>query len=103
RISGPTRLRRALAGMSLTILLVVLLGAVVGAGLALLIVAIRGTTPRIPDPDRAGAPGLLDRIGRQAAHGVIGGVIALFVTRWPVAALAAGALIMFWPALFGGA
>ncbi len=89
--------------MSLTILLVVLLGAVVGAGLALLIVAIRGTTPRIPDPDRAGAPGLLDRIGRQAAYGVIGGVIALFVTRWPVAALAAGALIMFWPALFGGA
>lgn len=89
--------------MSPTILLIILLGAVVGAGLALLVVSIRGTAPSIPDLDRAGRTGLLDRIGRQTAYGVVGGVLALFVTRWPVAALAAGALIAFWPALFGGA
>jgi Flp pilus assembly protein TadB len=89
--------------MSPTILLITVLGAAVGGGLALLVIAVHGTAPRRPDPDRPGHSGLLDRIGRQTAYGVLGGVAALFVTRWPVAALSAGALIACWPALFGGA
>jgi Flp pilus assembly protein TadB len=83
-------------------LLIVLLGAVTGAGMMLLIVAVRGTPPKAAKPI-GGSVTFVDRLGRQAIYGLGAGVLALILTRWPVAALAAGALVMFWPALFGGA
>jgi Flp pilus assembly protein TadB len=80
----------------------------IGCGLVLLAVAVRGVPPRDaarpPGRARRGwaalrSPRLSGRIG--AAAGV--GVLALVLTRWPVAGIGTAALIGFWPALFGGA
>ncbi|WP_053207463.1 type II secretion system F family protein [Jiangella muralis] len=87
--------------MSPTILLITLIGAAVGAGVLLLIVAIRGSEPRPPSPGSTRP--MIERLGRQTVYGIIAGVAALLLTRWPVAAVGAGLLVAFWPALFGGA
>lgn len=89
--------------MSTKILLIILLGALVGGGLVLLVVALRGTAGKLATPNRAGADSLLDRVGRQTVYGIVAGLIALAITRWPVAGVGAGVLIAFWPVLFGGA
>lgn len=88
--------------MSGSTLLVTLLGGVAGGGLALLVVALLGTPPR---DDRVvhGGEGLTQRLGRRALLALGVGLATLVVTRWPVAALAAAALVLAWPALFGGA
>ncbi|MGH8776900.1 MAG: type II secretion system F family protein [Jiangellaceae bacterium] len=88
--------------MSPTLLLVILLGAVVGAGVALLVVALRGTTPPPSSPSGSTA-GLVERIGRQTLYGIGAGLLTLVLTRWPIAAVAMGMLVTFWPAMFGGA
>ncbi|WP_198664333.1 type II secretion system F family protein [Jiangella endophytica] len=87
--------------MSPTILLITLIGAVVGASVLLLIVAIRGSEPKPPSPGSSRS--LLERLGRQTVYGIIAGVATLALTQWPVAAIGAGLLVAFWPALFGGA
>ncbi|WP_166353137.1 type II secretion system F family protein [Phytoactinopolyspora limicola] len=84
-----------------TFLLVIVLGAVVGGGVLLLVVALRGTEPRAPGPARKGS--LLERLGRQTLLGLGTAVAVLAVTRWPVAAIGAGILVSVWPMLFGGA
>ena len=87
--------------MSPTILLITLLGAAIGAGVLLLVMAIRGSEPK---PPKAGSSRpLIERLGRQTVYGVIAGVATLLLSRWPVAAIGAGLLVAFWPALFGGA
>ncbi|PZF80527.1 type II secretion system protein [Jiangella anatolica] len=63
--------------------------------------AIRGTEPRPPTPGSSRS--LVERLGRQTVYGIIAGIAALALTRWPVAAAGAGLLVAFWPALFGGA
>lgn len=85
-----------------TTVLVTALGAVVGAGVLLLVVALLGT-PERPGAVRSGEQGLVARAGRRTllAFGV--GLVVLVVTRWPVAAVAAGCLVVAWPSLFGGA
>ena len=48
---------------------------------------------------------LLDRArgtGRRLPIGVGAGVLTLLLTTWPVAAVAVGALVVFWDRLFGG-
>ncbi|MBB5785554.1 type II secretion system F family protein [Jiangella mangrovi] len=87
--------------MSPTILLITLLGAAVGAAVLLLIMAIRGSEPKPPSPGSSRP--LIEKLGRQTVYGVIAGVGTLLLTRWPVAAIGAGLLVAFWPALFGGA
>ncbi|SEF18326.1 type II secretion system F family protein [Jiangella alba] len=87
--------------MSPTILLITLIGAVVGAGVLLLIVAIRGSEPKPPSPGSNRS--VVERLGRQTVYGIVAGIAALALTRWPVAAVGAGLLVAFWPALFGGA
>ncbi|WP_199521587.1 type II secretion system F family protein [Jiangella anatolica] len=87
--------------MSPTILLITLIGAAIGAAVLLLIMAIRGTEPRPPTPGSSRS--LVERLGRQTVYGIIAGIAALALTRWPVAAAGAGLLVAFWPALFGGA
>src|SRR6476661_40971 len=85
----------------------VLLGAGLGASLWLMIAGIRGTTvvdPARPPTRIAGfgkslrSPGFSGRI----LGGVAVAAMTLAVTRWPVAALGLGALVVWWPALFGG-
>lgn len=88
--------------MSPSILLITLLGAGIGAAFLLLIVAIRGTEAKAPSPDRS-ARSLVERLGRQTIFAIGAGIATLAVTRWPVAAVGGGLLVMFWPALFGGA
>jgi Flp pilus assembly protein TadB len=84
----------------------VLLGAGLGASLWLMIAGIRGTTV---DPTRPPtrtmrmrnalrSPGLSGRI----LGGIAVAALTLAVTRWPVAAVGLGALVVWWPALFGG-
>ncbi|TDC54578.1 type II secretion system protein [Jiangella ureilytica] len=87
--------------MSPTILLITLLGAAVGASVLLLILAIRGSEPKPPTPGSSRS--LVEKLGRQTVYGIIAGVGTLLLTRWPVAAIGAGLLVAFWPALFGGA
>jgi Flp pilus assembly protein TadB len=86
--------------MTSTTLLVILLGVVVGAGILLLVVALRGTTPRPPRP--ASSSRLFERVGRQALLGLAAGLVTLLATRWPALAIGIGVLVAFWPAMFGG-
>ncbi len=87
--------------MSASLLLITLLGALAGAGVLLLVVSVRGTQPK-PPTARSGVP-WVELVGRQTLIGTGAGVVTLVLTRWPVAAIGAGALVAFWPALFGGA
>jgi tight adherence protein B len=84
-----------------------LLGLGVGVGVLLLVVGVRGT---VTDPSRpptpmarwlatARDPAQLRRL--LAAIAV--GIATIWATGWPVAALAGAALVLSWPALFGGA
>jgi tight adherence protein B len=87
-----------------------LLAAVTGAGLAvglvLLVAVLRGTTGPLRQPPgrlahplgRLRSPGVAGRL----VGGLLAGTAVLVVTRWPVAATAMTALVVFWPHLFGG-
>jgi Flp pilus assembly protein TadB len=80
------------------------LGAVIGGGIALLIVAIRGFPARPED-----GPSLSDQMSDAArflmirsAGATILGLLVLAATGWVVAAVATGVLVFFWNQLFGG-
>jgi len=88
--------------VSPSILLITLIGAGIGAAIMLLIVALRGTEPKPPQPGTS-ARSMVEKLGRQTVLGIGAGVATLAVTRWPVAAIGGGLLVTFWPALFGGA
>jgi Flp pilus assembly protein TadB len=84
--------------------LIVLLGAVVGGGIALLVVSLR---PVEVDTDRPVEPSsLLPRLktlGTRLPMAVAAGLVILLLTRWVVLAVATGLLVFFAPSLFGGA
>lgn len=80
-------------------------GAVVGAGLTLLVAAIA----RIPLSDPA-SPGFLRRVARnrrtistRLAGAVAGGAVTLLLTRWLVLAAGIGLLIAYWDRIVGSA
>jgi tight adherence protein B len=84
----------------------VLLGAGLGGALWLMVTGIRGV---VVDPARPPiwATRFRAAVRSPALSGrIVGGVavtaLTLAVTRWPVAALGLGALVIWWPALFGG-
>jgi tight adherence protein B len=87
-------------------LVAALIAAGFGAGLVLLAIYIRGTTPApAKPPNRAElmlralrSPALSGRL----VGGVIIGVLTLVLTRWPVAAAGIAALVFLWPQMFGG-
>jgi tight adherence protein B len=89
------------------VLLAAVISGGIGLALVLLIVGIRGT---IEDP--AKPPSHLERLVASLRSPAVSGrvvlavlvaVVVLTVTRWPVAALGIGALVLLWPMLFGGA
>ncbi len=92
-------------------LAIALLGAVAGAGLALLLWTLVPRPPRPGDGARSAASAQsrarrlhrLYALRRRGPLAALAAVLALVVTRWPVAAIAAAALVLAWPALFGGA
>lgn len=87
--------------MAPSTIFIVLAGAVVGLGIALLVESLR---PRTRDAGVVhGGPSLVDRLGRRALLAAVAAVVVLVVTRWPVAAVAAAALVLSWTSLFGGA
>ncbi|GAA2092755.1 type II secretion system F family protein [Aeromicrobium tamlense] len=82
-------------------LMVTLLGAVVGAGILLVVV---GMSDHDDTPKRPG-PSLRDRLQGSARRALLGagaGLLVLLLTSWPVLAIAVGALVWFAPLLFGG-
>lgn len=87
--------------MPQNVLFAICLGALVGAGVVLLLDSLRLRPRRRPDV-RRGGPALLERVGARAAVALAVGLVLLVATRWPVAAVAGGALVLAWPALFGG-
>ncbi len=88
---------------ALSTVLIVALGAVVGGGVVLLIAALTARVPESTEPSGPPFAALAARVGRRGlvAGGV--GVVVLLLTRWPVFAIASGALALAWPLLFGGA
>jgi Flp pilus assembly protein TadB len=76
-------------------------GAVVGAGLLLLVLAVRGTPPRDPGTPRNQALDL-QRSSMLLLGGVAVGLVVLVLTGWVVLAVALGGLVVLWPKIFGG-
>ncbi|MPZ93844.1 MAG: type II secretion system protein [Propionibacteriales bacterium] len=91
--------------MSLPLLLVLLLGALVGGGVLLLVMAIRGVEPRDPaEPSFLSShQRALSESGRRLLTGVAVGLLVLVVTEWIVMAFALGFLVAMWTRIFGGA
>ena len=87
--------------MSATALTGLALGSCLGLTLLLLLGALRGWRPSLRFRDAGSPPkGWASSYQRSlAAAGA--GVGALVVTRWPVAAVAVAALVLFWPIMFG--
>ncbi|KHL11249.1 Flp pilus assembly protein TadB [Mumia flava] len=89
--------------MSAQILLLALTGALIGGGVLMLIWAM---TAREPDREVAASSGLVDgmrTLGTRLPIAVGVGLAVLLFTRWPVLAIALGALVFFAPMLMGGA
>ena len=53
--------------------------------------------PRIPLQ-----PSFDGRSTRQLGVALVAGLVALLITRWALAGLAAAAVVLLWPRLFGG-
>jgi Flp pilus assembly protein TadB len=91
-------------GLTPDVLLTIVLGAIAGAGVFMLIVALRGVTPR---PGQSG-PSRLDKqvralFGVRGAVAVIVGVLVLIATGWVVAGIGVGVLAFSWNGLTGAA
>ena len=84
-------------------LLIVLLGAVVGGGIALFVYSLRAEV----DPNKPVEPSsllpTLKRLGTRLPLAIGAGLLILLFTRWVVLAGATGLLVFFAPSLFGGA
>jgi tight adherence protein B len=91
---------------SLDALVAALIAAGLGAAVLMLAVVLRGTPAAgTRPPGRVAATWASMRSpatsGRFGA-GVLAGLLALVVTRWPVAAVGVAALVIAWPVMFGG-
>ncbi|MFJ5926587.1 type II secretion system F family protein [Kitasatospora sp. NPDC092948] len=84
------------------LLLALLAGGGAGAGIVLFAAAVRGW-PRKPRTSVSPAQRLARFLRRRAGAALSVGLVVLVVMRWPVAAIAAGLLVLFWANLFGGA
>lgn len=86
--------------------LAVTAGAVVGLGVLLLIMGLRGGTRPDDDsviPHRRHRGASLSTRVKYAALGLLVGAVVLAVTKWLVLAVALGLLVALWQKLFGGA
>jgi Flp pilus assembly protein TadB len=91
-------------GLTPDALLTIVAGAIVGAAVFLLIVAIRGVRP---GPPRAGHLGLRNQLralfGVRGAAAAVAGLIVLIATGWLVAGIGVAALAFSWNGLSGSA
>lgn len=89
--------------MSPQLLLIVLVGAIVGAAAVLLMWALSPQeSSRVVHPPSKLLP-KLKSTGSQIPLAIGAALLILLLTRWPVLAIATGVLVVFAPALFGGA
>jgi Flp pilus assembly protein TadB len=81
-------------------------GIAAGGGLALLVLAIRGSEVQ-PAHEKARrgqrVSEALQFLGKRGSIAAGVGLVVLLLTRWAVAGVAAGLLVFFWDRLFGGA
>jgi Flp pilus assembly protein TadB len=92
---------------SLDALVAALIAAGFGGAVATLVFALRGNPISGPHPpSRLSAlvasvrsPATSGRVGA----GIVAGIATVLITRWPVAAIGVTALVLSWPAMFGGA
>lgn len=88
---------------SLSLLLIVIAGAVSGGALLVMILAL---IPR-EEPAELKPPsallGALRQAGLRTPIAIGVALLLLLLTRWPIAAIAGGVLVFAWPLLFGGA
>ena len=88
--------------MTPTQLLIVLLGAVIGGGIALLVYSLQ----KVEETEVVEPSSLLPtlrRLGTRLPLAIGAGLVVLLLTRWVVLSVAAGLLVFFAPSLFGGA
>jgi Flp pilus assembly protein TadB len=81
------------------IVLVAAGGAAAAAGLLLLVMELTRRQPSPGLPPRLSLRGLSSAAGRRVAIAAVAGLFVLAVTRWPVAALAVIAAVIFMPRL----
>ncbi|WP_019634989.1 type II secretion system F family protein [Actinomadura atramentaria] len=85
------------------VLTAILAGGLVGGGVLLLVASLRGMPVR-DAPDRARRrEELIRTLTTRTAVAVLVGALVLVVTRWPVAAVGTGALVLAWNSIGGGA
>ena len=90
--------------LSASTLLGIVVGAVVGGGLFLLLMALRGLPPRPPGPGRGRLEhAVRELFGVWGAAAAAAGVLTLIVTHWVVAAVGIAALVFSWRGLSGAA
>ncbi|MCL3839177.1 type II secretion system F family protein [Aeromicrobium duanguangcaii] len=83
-------------------LTIMLLGALIGAGVLLV---VYGMSEQEEAPVRAPSKSLRSRIegrSRRLLYAAVAGLAILLLTSWPVLAVAVGLLVWFGPQLFGG-
>jgi Flp pilus assembly protein TadB len=78
-------------------------GAVCGGGILLFIASLLGWMTSKPGKAPMLSQVQLSRLGQQVLVAVLAGVIALVITSWAVAGIAAALLGFFWRSLLGGA
>jgi Flp pilus assembly protein TadB len=81
----------------------VLAGSVVGGGVLLLVVALRGLPARPAKVRGRSREELVRTLTTQTAIAVVVGALVLIVTRWPVAGVGAALLTLGWHGIAGGA
>jgi Flp pilus assembly protein TadB len=90
-------------GLSGDLAVAIIAGALVGGGVLLLIVAIRGVRPRPGKPSGRSREELVRTLTTRTALAVVVGVVVLVVTRWPVAGIGSALLVLGWNSIGGGA
>ncbi|HUP86818.1 MAG TPA: type II secretion system F family protein [Acidimicrobiales bacterium] len=85
----------------MTALAAAMCGAVVGLGLLLVALGVRGTPPREPRPTRATPAWVGDRILLRVTLGAVGLVVVWLVTAWPAGAAIAAVGGVLAPSLVG--
>ncbi len=85
-------------------LLIVLLGAAIGGGIALLIFSLRPVEVDVDKPvHRSELISRLKSVGGRLPLAILAGIVILLLTRWVVLSGATALLVFFAPSLFGGA